>query len=98
MPLREQLRDERLCRLPGLRNLDPQLTLPGLQAPRPEPVAHPRVVVAQAELALWPALVASATQPGIELVLDRPLNDQPGPEPGELGQHLLRVIDHALPQ
>src|SRR5206468_2213956 len=36
----------------------------------------------------------SPAQPAVELLLDRPLNDQPGAEPGELGQHLLRVIDH----
>ena len=84
--------------LPGLRDLDPQLTLGRLQTPGPEPVAHARVVVAQAALAFGPALVPSATQPGIELLLDRSLDDQPGPEPGELGQHLLRIIDHPLPQ
>jgi len=32
--------------------------------------------------------------PRLELLLNRPLNDQPGAEPRELGQHLLRVIDH----
>jgi hypothetical protein len=54
---------------------------------RPEPVALPRP-------GLGLALVASATQPGVELLLDRPLDDQPGAEPTELGQHLLRLIDH----
>ena len=98
VPLREQLRDERHRRLAGLRDLDPQLTLGRLQAPGPKPVAHARVVVLQAALALRPALIPSATQPGVELLLDRSLDDQPGAEPGELGQHLLRIIDHALPQ
>ena len=32
-------------------------------------------------------------EPGVELVLDRPLNDQPGAEPSELAEHLLRVVD-----
>jgi hypothetical protein len=98
MPLREQLRNERLGCLPCLRDLDPQLTLPRLQTPGPEPVAHARVVVLQAALAFRPALVPSATQPGIEFLLNRSLDDQPGPEPSELGQHRLRIIDHALPQ
>ncbi len=91
MPLREQLRNERHRRLSGLRDLDPQLALPGLQVPRPEPVA-------QTALALRPALIPSATQPAIELLLDRPLNDQPGTEPREIPEHLLRVINHALPK
>src|SRR5437763_1586264 len=63
--------------------------------PRAEPVAQPRVVVAQPALALRPALVASSTEPLIELVLDRPLDDQPGAKPTEFAQHLLRVIDHS---
>ena len=91
VPLREQLRDERDRRLPRLRDLDPQLTLPGLQMPRTEPVALPRP-------RLGLALIASTAQPRIELLLDRPLDDQPGAEPSELGKHLLRVIDHALGQ
>ena len=86
VPLREQLRDERDRRLADLRDLDPQLTLPGLQVARAEPVALPRP-------RLRLALIASATQPGIELLLDRPLDDQPSAEPRELAQHLLRVID-----
>jgi hypothetical protein len=32
-------------------------------------------------LALWPALVPSTAQPRIELLLDRPLDDQPSAEP-----------------
>src|ERR1700729_2985641 len=95
MPLREQLGHERDRRLTDLRNLDPQLTLSRLNVPGPEPVTHPRVIVTQPALALWPALIPSTTQPAIELLLDRPLNDQPRPEPGKLGQHLLRIIDHA---
>src|SRR5256885_7368512 len=79
-----------------LRDLDPQLTLSRLHMPGPEPIAQPRVVVTQSALALGPALVASPTEPLIELVLDRPLDDQSGTEPTELAQQLLRVIDHAL--
>jgi hypothetical protein len=63
--------------------------------PGAKPVAQPRVVVPQATLALRPALIPSPAQPAIELLLDRPLNDQPRAESSELAQHLLRVIDHA---
>ncbi len=88
-PLREQPRHERHGRLAHLRDLDPQLILAGLHVPRPEAVAF-------AGRGLRPTLVTGATNPGIELLLDRPLDDHPGAEPGELGQHLLRIIDHAL--
>jgi hypothetical protein len=91
VPLREQLRDERHHRLASLRNLDPQLTLPSLQMPGTEPVALPR-------RSLRPALVTSPAEPSVELVLDRPLNDQPRPQPGELGQHLLRIVDQPAPK
>ena len=63
VPLREQLRHERHDRSARLRDLDPQLPLPGLHMPRPEPVSQPRVVVAQAALALRPALIPRAAQP-----------------------------------
>ena len=85
----EQLGDERPSRLASLRDLDPQLTLGRLQPPRAKPVAQPA-------LALRPALIASPAPPRIELLLDRPLNDQPSAESRELRQHLLRVIDHPL--
>jgi hypothetical protein len=64
--------------------------------PGTEPIAQTRVVVPQATLPLRPALITSPAQPGIELLLDRPLNDQPRPEPGELTQHLLRIINQPL--
>jgi hypothetical protein len=53
MPIREQLGDERHRRLAELRDLDPQLALPGLDVPEPEPAA---------QTALWlrPALVTGA--------------------------------------
>jgi hypothetical protein len=86
----EQFRDEHRARLADLRDLDPQLTLPGLHPTRSKPVALPRP-------GLGLALITSTTQPAVELVLDRPLDDQPGAEPGELGQHLLRVIDQPRP-
>jgi hypothetical protein len=70
----------------GLRDLDPQLTLGRLQVPGTKPVALPR-------RPLRPTLVTGTTQPRVELVLDRPLNDQPSTEPGELGKHLLRILD-----
>ena len=66
--------------------------------PRTEPIAQRSLVVLQAALPLRPALVASTTEPAIELLLNRPLNDQTGTKPGEVTEHLLRVIDHALRQ
>jgi hypothetical protein len=39
-----------------------------------------------------PALIARAAQPGVELVLDRALDDQPRPQPGELRERLARVL------
>ena len=98
MPLREQLGHERHRGVARLRDLDLKLTLPGLQMPGTEPVAQPGLIVLQAALALRPALITSTTQPAIELLLNRPLNDQPGTEPREVTEHLLRVIDHALPE
>src|SRR5436309_10111985 len=56
-----------------------------------KPIALPRRRVR-------PTLVAGPTQPRIELVLDRPLNDQPRAEPAQLRQHPLRIIDHPLRQ
>src|SRR5579871_485255 len=66
--------------------------------PGPEPVPQSRVVVLQAALLLRATLIASSAEPGVELLLDRSLDDQPGTEPGEVPKHLLRVIDHALPK
>ena len=57
-----------------------------------------RSVVLQAALTLGPALIASPPEPGVELVLNSPLDDQTRAEPGEVPEHLLRVIDHALPK
>jgi hypothetical protein len=73
MPLREQLGHERHSGVARLRDLDLKLALAGLQMPGTKPVAQPRLVVLQAPLALGATLVASATQPAIELLLDRPL-------------------------
>src|SRR2546430_7513166 len=91
MPLRERLRYERQDRLADLRNLDLKLTLRGLHVPRSKPVA-------QTALALRPTLIASTAEPLIELLLDSPLDDQPGAEPRELGQHLLWIIDQLVRQ
>src|SRR5947209_4543153 len=96
MPLREQPGHERHGGMAGLRDLDLKLTLPGLQMPGTKPVAQPRLIVLQAALALRPALITSTTEPVIELLLDRPLNDQPGTQPGEVTKRLLRITDHAL--
>jgi hypothetical protein len=43
-------------------------------------------------LGLRPALIASATQPRIELLLNRPLDDQPRAQPRQLRQRLARVL------
>jgi hypothetical protein len=48
--------------------------------------------VAQAPLVIGPALIPSAPQPGVELVLDRALDDQPGAEFRQLRQRLPRVL------
>jgi Transposase, Mutator family len=45
-------------------------------------------------LIVGPALIASTTKPGVELVLDRALNDQPRIELGQLRQRLPRVLAH----
>jgi hypothetical protein len=43
-------------------------------------------------------VLASATEPLIELVLDRPPDDQFRAESRQLGQHLLRIVDEPLRQ
>jgi hypothetical protein len=40
------------------------------------------------------ALIASAAQPRVELVLHGALDDQPRAEPGQLRQRLARVLTH----
>ena len=40
---------------------------------------------------------ASAAIAESKSVLDRPLDDQPGTKPRELGQHLLPIIDQEIP-
>jgi hypothetical protein len=66
--------------------------------PGTEPVAQRGLIVLQATLTLGATLIATATKPLIELVLDGPLDDQTGTESGEVTKHLLRVINHALGQ
>jgi hypothetical protein len=41
-----------------------------------------------------PALIARPAKPGVDLVLDCALNDQPRTEPRELRQRLARVLSH----
>jgi hypothetical protein len=90
--VREQLRDERLGGLAHLRDLDRELALCGLQTARAIAVSGPRVEVAKPALIVGPALIPSAPQPGVELVLDSPLDDQSGAEPRQLGERLARVL------
>src|SRR5204862_166613 len=80
--MRKQRRDKRLGGLANLRDLDLQLALRGLHPPGAIAVSKSRVEIAQPALVVGPALIASPAQPGVELVLDRALDDQPGPEPG----------------
>jgi hypothetical protein len=89
---REQLRDERLGGLADLRDLDLELPLERLQLARAKAVAQPAPIVAQPTLISRPALIARLAKPGVELILDRALDDQPRPEPGELRQRLTRIL------
>jgi hypothetical protein len=41
-----------------------------------------------------PALIPGPAQPGLELVLNGALDDQPGAQPGQLRQRLARVLTH----
>ena len=90
--MREERRHERLGSLADLRDLDLQLALSGLHPARAIAVSQPRLVVAQPALVIGPALITRPAQPGVELVLDRALDDQPGPEPRQLRQRLSRVL------
>jgi hypothetical protein len=90
--VREQRRHERLSGLAHLRNLDRKLALGGLHPPGPIAVPEPRAEVAKAALVVGPALVARPPQPGVELVLDRALDDQPRSELRELRELLARVL------
>jgi len=47
---------------------------------------------------LMEAAIHAATEPRIELLLDRPLDDQPGPEPSEFGQHPRWIVDQPARQ
>jgi hypothetical protein len=78
-PPREQLRGERLGRFTDLRDLDLELSLRGLQRARAKTVAQPAAIVAQPALMVGPALIARSAQPGVELVLHSPLDDQSRP-------------------
>jgi hypothetical protein len=89
---REQLGHEWLGRFADLRDLHGKLALGALQLARAIAVAQPRVVVAQPALIIGPALIPGATKPGVELVLDRALDDQPRSHPGQLRQRLARVL------
>jgi hypothetical protein len=81
----EQLRDERLGRLTDLRDLHLKHPLGGLHPPRAKPVAQPR-------RRLGPTLIARPPKPRVELILHRPLDDQPGAQLRELRQRLPRVL------
>jgi len=89
---REQLGGERLGSLPDLRDLQLELSLRGLQLAGAKPVAQPAPVVAQPALVVGPALVTGAPQPGVELVLNGTLDDQPGAQLRELRQRLPRIL------
>jgi hypothetical protein len=78
--------------LAHLRDLHSELALCGLHPPRAIAVSEPRVEVAQAAPVVGPALIASPAEPGVELVLDRALDDQPRPQLRQLRQRLARVL------
>src|SRR4051794_7539856 len=82
---REQLGDERLRRLADLGYLDRKLALGGLHPARAKAVAQPR-------RRLRPPLIPGAAQPRVELLLNRPLDDQAGAELRELRQRLARIL------
>jgi hypothetical protein len=90
--VREERRDERLRGLAHLRDLDLELSLCGLHAAWAVAASEPRVEVAKAALIVGPALIAGSAEPGVELVLDRPLDDQPRSELRQLGERLARVL------
>jgi hypothetical protein len=46
-------------------------------------------------LVVGPALVAGAAEPGVELVLDRALDDQSGTELRQLRERLARILPHS---
>src|SRR4051794_17598476 len=92
--MRKQRRDKRLGGLANLRDLDLQLALRGLHPPGAIAVPKSRVEIAQPALVVRPALIARPAQPGVELVLDRALDDQSGTELRQLRQRLARVLTH----
>jgi len=53
---------------------------------------HRRRCLAQPSLIVRPALIARPAQPGVELILDRTLDDQPRPEFREFRERLARVL------
>jgi hypothetical protein len=65
-----------------------KLALGGLHPAGAKAVAKTRLIVAQPSLIVRPAFIARPPQPGVELVLHGALDDQPGPEPGQLRQRL----------
>ena len=85
---RRRVLSERRRRFPQVLQDDEGGQRRSRTVPGTEPVALPRRPFSSAR-------VTSPAQPAVELLLDRPLDDQPSAEPGELGQHLLRVIDYA---
>jgi len=90
--VREERGDERLRGLAHLRDLDLEFALGGLHAPGAIAIAQSRVEVAKPALVVGSALVAGAAEPGVELVLDRALDDQPRAELRQLGERLARVL------
>src|SRR5215211_870048 len=63
-----------------------------LQPARAKAVAQPSLIVAQPARIVGPALIARSAKPGVELVLDRALDDQPRPELRELRERLPGVL------
>jgi hypothetical protein len=79
--------------LADLRDLDLKLALERLHPARAKAVAQPlRSCAARADRRA--GAHSARAQPRVELVLDRALDDQPRPEPGQLRQRLARVLTH----
>jgi hypothetical protein len=57
-------------------------------------VAQPALVAALLALGVQPPLVPRTTEPRVELVLNRALDDQAGSELRQLTQRLARVLTH----
>src|SRR5205823_12616048 len=59
---------------------------------RAEPVAQPSLIVAKPPLMIRAPVIPRAPQPGVELILHSPLDDQSGAELGKTRQRFPRIL------